>query len=340
MPSRHLLALPTLWFLASLVPAVARADEDENWQRLRSMPREQRLILSENLRKFDALDPGQKAAIRELDERISRLPAENRMTYHSVLRRYHLWVQSLSKEQKDLLNAASPEQRMALLRKFLSEERATANRPTPLFLQIADLNAPSPFDVAHRLKVWFELTPAERAESERLPPEKRRPHLEELGRKKKVGTMHRLTRAEEEKALDHLQANALLKDRLNRLADLKKIAESSKKTDELKKAEVARRRVAENYYFVEHPPEKVGSENLMRFNSALPSWIRAPLDHLPPEEARRRLTIFYRLVFPAGSEMPANFKPASNAASPATPDASPAPNKAKAPRPASTPEPF
>jgi hypothetical protein len=299
------------------------------------MPREQRLILSENLRKFDALTPGQKAAIRDLDERISRLPAENRMTYNSVLRRYHLWVQGLSKEQKDLLNAASPEQRMALLRKFLAEERSTASRPTPLFLQIADLNAPSPFDVAHRLKVWFALTPAERAETERLPPEKRRPHLEELGRKKKVGAMHRLTRAEEEKALDHLQANALLKDRLNRLAELKRIAEAGKKTDEVRKAELARRKVADNYHF-----EKVGSENLMRFNSALPSWIRAPLDHLPPEEARRRLTILYRLVFPAGSEMPADFKPAS----PAPPAASPAPNQGKAPptkpRPASTPEPF
>jgi hypothetical protein len=88
MPTRHRLAPLTLAMLAWLVPTFARASEDENWQRLRSMPPEQRQVLAENLKKFDALDRNQKAAIRELDERLAKLPVENRMNYDSVLRRY------------------------------------------------------------------------------------------------------------------------------------------------------------------------------------------------------------------------------------------------------------
>ena len=72
MPTRHRLDLLMIGMLAWLAPAVARGDEDENWQRLRSMPREQRLILSENLKRFDALDARQKATVRELDEQLSR----------------------------------------------------------------------------------------------------------------------------------------------------------------------------------------------------------------------------------------------------------------------------
>jgi hypothetical protein len=326
MLKRHHPAVLTLGILAILAPARARADEDENWQRLRSMPREQRLILSENLKKFDALDPGQKAVIRGLDEKLAQLPAENRLNAYSVLRRYRLWVDGLPREQRDLLKSTPPDQRMPLVRKFLAEERSAARKPNALLFQLAELNATSPIDVAHRLKIWFALTPEERAECERMPPEKRRSHMEELGRKKKVAAIRRLTLADEERALESLLANPLLKDRLsNRLAEFKKTLEASRKVDEVKKVENARRKVADNYYFLEHPPEKVAPESLLRFDAALPSWIRTPLDHLPPEEARRRLTILYRLVFPAGTEMPANFQPTAPSGSTATSTPSPAP---------------
>jgi hypothetical protein len=334
--------------LAILAPARVRADEVENWQRLRSMPREQRQILSENLRRFDALDPKQKGVVRELDEKLAQLPAENRMNDYAVLRRYHLWLQSLPREQRDLLIATPPDQRIALVRKFLAEERSTSKPPNPLILQLAELSATSPIDVAHRLKLWFALSPEERSQIERLPTEKRRSYLDEQGRKKKVAAGHRLTRAEEEKALERLQANPLLKDRLSsRIAELKKTLETSKKTDEVKKSESARRKLAENYYFLEYPPEKVAPENLMRFDAALPVWIRSPLDHLPPEEARRRLTVLYRLVFPAGTEMPADVKPVPAApaeaqAAPNPPAATKAgtPGKGPAPKASSSPNPF
>ncbi len=70
-----------------------------------------------------------------------------------------------------------------------------------------------------------------------------------------------------------------------------------------------RRRLAENYYFIEHPPETVDPENLLRFETALPSWFRPSFDPLPPDEARRRLTILYRLVYPHPQEMPVEKAP-------------------------------
>jgi hypothetical protein len=323
MPSflRSILLMP--WFVAWLAPGLTHAGEDENWQRLRSMPREQRLILAENLKRFDNLDPQQKAVLRKLDEEIAKLPTENRANYESVLRRYHLWLQSLRKEQQDQLNAAAPDQRMALVRKFLAEERSTPKTSPSSFLQLADLTAQSPYDLAHKIKIWLEMSPAERTEAEHLPPEKRKPRIEELAKKKKIGMLRRITKAEEEKLLKQLEGNSQMKNQLNRLTENKKVAEL--------------KRIADNYHFIENPPEKVSAENLMRFDAALPSWIRQPLDHLPPEEARRRLTILYRLVFPAGSEMPAAVKPAASAEEPAAPVQTKAPAKVPKPTGASSP---
>jgi hypothetical protein len=61
--------------------------------------------------------------------------------------------------------------------------------------------------------------------------------------------------------------------------------------------------LAGNYYFIENPPQKVEPSNLFRFLSALPRGLSETFTYLPPEEARRRLTILYRLVYESG-EMP------------------------------------
>ena len=81
----------------------------ENWNRLRSMPREQRLALWEKLKEFDALGPTEKSAIQALNARITQLPAVEQANYWSVLSRYHHWVQGLSEEQRNELNAAPPD---------------------------------------------------------------------------------------------------------------------------------------------------------------------------------------------------------------------------------------
>ena len=63
--------------------------------------------------------------------------------------------------------------------------------------------------------------------------------------------------------------------------------------------------LAGNYYFIENEPKKVEPSNLFRFLSILPKVISESFTYLPPEEARRRLTILYRLLYPYPGEMPA-----------------------------------
>ncbi|MBX6316719.1 MAG: hypothetical protein IRY99_27960, partial [Isosphaeraceae bacterium] len=78
------------------------------------------------------------------------------------------------------------------------------------------------------------------------------------------------------------------------------------------------RRLTEYRFLRDHEPAPVSPANLARFVAALPSWIREGLDPLPPDAARRRLQVLYRLVFPPGEEIPA---PAPTAAAPSAPEA-------------------
>jgi hypothetical protein len=63
--------------------------------------------------------------------------------------------------------------------------------------------------------------------------------------------------------------------------------------------------LAESLYFMDHPPAYVSEANLLRFEAEIPSWLRAVLDPLPPEDARRRLKILYREIHPVGEIPPA-----------------------------------
>jgi hypothetical protein len=305
--------------LALITSPAGRAAEsramDENWDRLRSIPREQRLALWEKLKKFDALSRTERSTIRSLDERIAQLPPSDRANYLSVLRRYHHWVQGLTEAQRNELNSVPPGERMRLITKLRAEDRTSSNGDsTPLFLKVIDFSPMFPHETAHRLKAWFGLGPEKRAEIEKIPArEDRQKRLAELSPNEKGGAANRLTKGEEEALLAKIESNPQLKNWL---------ASPLKKADPTKHEKV-RRRMAANYYFIEHPPAPVEESNLMRFAAALPSWYREQYDHLPPEEARRRLTILYRLVFPGpGEEMPVSRKatnPQGKAAAPPRP---------------------
>ncbi|WP_406701305.1 hypothetical protein V5E97_26570 [Singulisphaera sp. Ch08] len=276
---------------------LAGAGEDENWQRLRSMPREQRVILAEKIREFDRLDRHEKAAIRTLDEKLATLPPLERANYHAVLRRYHLWLQTLSEnERTQLLEAKAPKDKLALIAKLRDKQGQDVDQaPTYLLFQLADLRGRSPFEVAQMLRFWFTLTPVERAEIEKLGPRDRMKRLLELSRQAKIGPLPQLTpkeEAETAKQLDaKLQAKGWLRNQLNKDSE---------------KQAIDRRRLVNNYYFVANPPKPVSAANLLRFETAMPSWIRTTFDHLAPEEARRRLTILYRLIYRDGKEIPAS----------------------------------
>jgi hypothetical protein len=305
------------------------------------MPREERMALFEKLKEFDALGSAEKAAIRALDERIAQLPADEQANYWSVLRSYHHWVKGLSEQQRNELNAVPPSERMKLVTKLRAQEPVTSRTSQlPLVVQVLDFASMTPLELAHRIKAWLELAPEQRAEIEKLESTaERQKRLLELAQHVKISPQFRISKSEEDEILAKLEASPQWKNApfLNPM----------KKADPAKQEKV-RRRIATSYHFLEKPPAAVGSTHLMRFEAALPPWYRGQFDHLPPEEARRRLTILYRLIYPAPGEMPELRKAAGAAAGQgattapvpatgggATPRSVPPP-----PRPGTSPNPF
>jgi len=314
---------------ATAAPAGETRSQAENRERLRSIPLEERQALSDKLKQFDSLSRAERSAIRALDERITQLPPSDQATYLSVLRRYHQWFQGLTEEQRKALNSVPPGERMREVTRLRAEDRTGAGAvgdTTPLFLRVVDFSAMWPFESASRLRAWFDLPPEKRAEIEKLPAgEARQKRLLELTQQAKVGPANRLSKAEEDALWAKLEENPNLKNWMTF---------PLKKADPAKHERVRWRMVA-NYYFIEHPPAPVELNNLTRFAAAMPSWYREQYDHLPPEEARRRLTILYRLVFSApGEEMPPERKKSSTPATQSAPEAKKA---AAPPRPSPTP---
>ena len=100
-----LLAVAMGWIVSGVD---ARADQDENLRRLRSMPLEHRRALAQNLERFDAMGAADREAIRALDRELARQPDADRARYLAVLRRYHLWLQRLPKDKREAIAAAPP----------------------------------------------------------------------------------------------------------------------------------------------------------------------------------------------------------------------------------------
>src|SRR5436305_8145013 len=66
---------------------------------------------------------------------------------------------------------------------------------------------------------------------------------------------------------------------------------------------VRMQRSAVNLYYLNQPPPRgVDPQRLTQFLGAMPPWIRAAFNAYPADEARRRLTLVYRLVFPYPNE--------------------------------------
>jgi hypothetical protein len=317
-----------LVFAVAVAPARARAEGDANWQRLRAMPREQRLLLAEKLQRFDALSPREQAAVRSLEEQIARLEPADQIRYLAVLRRYHLWFRSLPEARRNEISAAPPDQRMNVVAKLRADQREAAKQPASAVLPVAGLGRNSLVETALMLEVWSALTPEQRAEIDQLPQDNdRRDRLLELGRALRIKPPVRLTQVQVAELIARVESAPQSKAWLRPI--LKKM-ESNKQARAL-------HRLADNLYFLEHPPEKVEASRLLRFESTLPAWISAWYDPLPPEEARRRLTILYRLMYPYPSELPDAAPSQSAPAAGSTPSAPSPPARPTSPAPGTLP---
>lgn len=285
MTTAHRLAILTTLFVGTLtLPALAPGPDVGNWEKLRSMPREQRLHLAAQLKIFDGLGPDEQAALRAIDRALAAEPEGDRENDFAVLRRYHLWVQSLPEVRRGELKAATPEARLALARKYRAEQR-TVGAGASQFLKVADFRGVSPYVLAHLIQVWFSLKPAQQAEVTGLPENDRGPRLHQLGK-----TMKPIARRPNSAKVHELYDHAL------------KAYPFLKKAEAAKNPEQFKQRLADHFAFLETPPPKVAPDKLLAFDRALPVWVRGGIDTLPPEEARRRLTVLYRLVYSDGEK--------------------------------------
>jgi hypothetical protein len=307
-PSIRTWCLPLISALATLVVAAA-VDPDENWVRLRALSGDRRARLVENLKKFDLLYSRQKQdSLRALDRRIHELAPNERARYLAVLRRYHNWLNQLPETKQDELNDQPPAERMAAVAKLVMDY-PIPKPMTPRFVQMVDVGEYSPFELASFFMTWQAMTPQRRAQVERLQAVPKRHEV-----MRKVADAKNIPHEIKPADFDDLEATTQFED----------FAKANKRPvlllNELKKNQAALRteilrRLAINHYFLEHPPIAVTPVRLADFLAAFPVWLQSAFDHHPPDEAQRRLTIVYRLVFPAPLEM--GMKPPPQPSTPA-----------------------
>jgi len=286
--------LPVLVALATILIA-AGVDLEANWERLRSLPAQRRQKLVDNLNRFDAvLTPGQQRAVRELDRRIHALDPAQRSEYLAALRRYHNWLNRLPDDRRDEIVRTPGSERLAAIAKLASQPRFKISRDrTPPFVQLAEIGEYTPVELAAIYKIWQVLTPAQRKEVER--PVNNPVRLQVLFR---IGDAKKLPREILPEGYDEQRA----------VAELEAFVKKGRQMlvpDELKKqaraAEILRRQAINFFYLAAEQQgsiKRVTAERLEQFVATFPWWLQPAFEAYPPDEARRRLTIIYRLVFP------------------------------------------
>jgi hypothetical protein len=319
--STRKVCLPVISAAVVLLAAVA-FDSEGNWARLRTLPDHRRAKLVENVKKFDLLyTRPQQQSLRELDRKINELPGESRSQYLDVLNRYHNWLNQLPENKQDELSALEPADRMVAVKKLI-RDYPISKPATSRFLKRINLGEYSPIELASLFMIWQGCSLAQRREIERLPAiPKRHEVMTKLAETHRVAHDVTVPGFDEAGAIQRFEEFA----RSNRPMLLP--TELRKKKEGIA-AEAARdilRRQAINYYFSEHQPKSVTPERLSEFLAAFPPWLQSAFDPHLPEEAQRRLTVVYRLVFPHPAEIKSTQKAASGAPGARPPTAQPSP---------------
>lgn len=293
---------PRLWWMIAMGSVVlgiaAQSDESEPIERLRSMPIERRAALVEKLARFRELSRDERDRIRELDRRLQVSDTHVRGRYRELLRIFELFVDSLDEETRRHLLSTPPEERMGRLRATL-ESSLTASQSLDGWLgRYWNPSAPSILDQVYWIRSWYALTPEEQVGLESLPLDERSEILEARAQQNAV-------RDERDEIQEQYQAELL--ERVQAHPVQRELFESLQPADR----KVLLRRLVDVRVLQDLEPEANASGNLTRFVATLPAWMLAWVDPMPPDAARERLGILYRLAFPAGSDLPKVLDPNS-----------------------------
>lgn len=318
---------------SAVVLVAAAAEPDVASDRLRDLPLEGRSRLLANLRRFDLeLTPEQQTAARNIDRRLAGLSPGQRVRYELILHRYHAWLETLPENRQVELASKPAAERMALVRKLVGRY-PVPTADTQEVLRVIEAGAWSSFELASAYRIWQVLNPTQRARLDRMNEIVRHEALLKMGGRLKPQIPHETIPGDfnEAKWLDavrnYLRAvrpillpdqsdRNRLEEAARRKAELLEPPARKKVEDAVRRKEAVRRRIlrhqAINLYLAHSGLKSVDSHRLSLFLTALPAWIQTSLDVLPPDEARKRLTLAYRLVFPHPQEIDSNRKPAGN----------------------------
>jgi hypothetical protein len=300
---------------------------DDARERLLGMPLLERKQIEESLRRFDqVLTTEQQKSMREIDQRIWKLAPEERVHYLAVLRRYHNWLDSLPESVKNSVLDKPVAERMAVV-KSLIPRYPLPDEGTPAWIAVVDNSVGSPIEQAAMFKIWQEMTPEQRRVFEAQPAGNRRPQalLRSYGGNKIIGELTPSNLLEEEwfsktfaRLREYQRVDPELKEMLSKTEIKPDASLPKQKAQEAaeKFRRVRMQRSAVNLYYLNQPPPRgVDPQLLTQFLGAMLPWIRATFDTYPADEARRRLTLVYRIVFPYPNE----FKPTVTTGSKAAP---------------------
>jgi hypothetical protein len=303
------LAVATVAFLA----AAAADSISARLERVRAMSPENRLALTKSLERFDRLPSATRERVIELDRALSTLPPEEMARYLETLRRYHVWLRTLPEAQRNELENAAPEQKPAIVAR-LQEAQSARRRMSQSgkielkgpaaklqlgsidradLIQLSSLAPVLLEDAAGWLKIWYALEPRERQELEsiRNPDQVQRQIRQKLkGRPDLIAQLDELGR-------EFGNTRAWLR----RLTEM---AKTKERTRAYAQEKLLRLREADKIWSHADEFVSVTASNLALFEDTMPRWIRESIDALPPEGANRRLSVLYRLVFPAPGEIP------------------------------------
>ena len=275
--------------------------------RLLAMPLALRRRLWDNLQTFQKLDAPTRDAVRALDRAVNAKTDAERAQYYAAARRYHVWLRGLDPDTRAKIDEA-PRNTEARLKAVSAVLARIGNRARPAdrppILRMLDLRSRSPFELAFDIKVWQALDAAQRDEVLQTEfPAQREARLAAFARKLKIEEVKTPTPAERVKLYERVAAGLKNNNIPSDLASFGVAPEVAEANPQM----ISRMRtfVADNFYFREHPPhDSVHPDRLVRFMEAMPDWIRGRIEPLSPTEARRRLTILYRIVYPAPAEIP------------------------------------
>lgn len=309
----------------------ARADEKtDNLARIKSMTREERARVLKKLDAFDSMDSAEQKRIREFNSHLDELDPEAKARSYAAMRRYHVFYQSLPVDKRKLLDSKTdPSEKLSLIETYRAELKKPARRPMADAIQISTLSPVRLRSLARHLIVYFSLDPVKDAkelnEFAKIKNElEREKKLNSLIQSKGLRDRRELReklREEREEFLaveETVKQNPILAKRLqqaqteiekdtdNPKTPAKKGAIRPKDLSAMVKDSRTRYLINlldEQQVFKELEASKVDPSRLELFEEALPPWAMESFDELPPDAARKRLKVLYRLVFPGDEEM-------------------------------------